>query len=455
MDNFDYKKYLAEGKLLKESVNENVPDDGDVYGWYWPIADKAIEMLKKDSKYSESSLGAVGSGDGSTYISITVDFPSGSEEHFDVFFDGEEGNEQVTNIESTFVSEGSKPDFIDIDGDGDKKESMKKAAKDKEATVDEDINYDVFDEKPIDFKSLLELGIKSSLLMGEDELMEISDAFEERGDEQSDRIASHLNSAIELMQNGYSKAAAPNLRRFQAACREALNELKKSVDEGLEKNNKVLVKLLKEYSEDYIVVYDKTLKKVIKKFINNKDGYYSGRSKARRFVDDMVKSDGDIEKQNYEIGKETEYRSMEESVDEGPGQKHYTKDGKEWKGATHKMPDGTLMTQDPHNKDSEKLSHKSVDESESFFTGHVDQIAQAEFGMDYDQLGRGEKEWVRDEIDNMTFGEGDEPEKILTSRNKLEQTLNDISDELTDDQLDTISSMIVDLSSKIKKTLKK
>ena len=90
------------------------------------------------------------------------------------------------------------------------------------------------------------------------------------------------------------------------------------VNEGLEKNNKVLVKLLKEYSEDYIVVYDKTLKKVIKKFINNKDGYYSGRSKARRFVDDMVKSsDTPFDNlSNYEIGKETEYRSMEESVNE-------------------------------------------------------------------------------------------------------------------------------------------
>ena len=75
---------------------------------------------------------------------------------------------------------------------------------------------------------------------------------------------------------------------------------------------------LKEYSEDYIVVYDKTLKKVIKKFINNKDGYYSGRSKARRFVDDMVKSsDTPFDNlSNYEIGKETEYRSMEESVNE-------------------------------------------------------------------------------------------------------------------------------------------
>jgi hypothetical protein len=30
-----------------------------------------------------------------------------------------------------------------------------------------------------------------------------------------------------------------------------------------------------------------------------------------------------------------------------------------------------------------------------------DVIAQNEFGMDYDQLGPGEKEWVNDEIDNL------------------------------------------------------
>ena len=46
----------------------------------------------------------------------------------------------------------------------------------------------------------------------------------------------------------------------------------------------------------------------------------------------------------------------------------------------------------------------SVDKSitEGFMDSQIDQIAQAEFGMDYDQLGKGEKEWVRDEIDNMT-----------------------------------------------------
>jgi|TARA_B100001778_G_scaffold52022_1_gene39187 hypothetical protein len=34
-----------------------------------------------------------------------------------------------------------------------------------------------------------------------------------------------------------------------------------------------------------------------------------------------------------------------------------------------------------------------------------DEVAQSEFGMDYDQLGSGEKEWVRDEIDNMSINE--------------------------------------------------
>lgn len=30
-----------------------------------------------------------------------------------------------------------------------------------------------------------------------------------------------------------------------------------------------------------------------------------------------------------------------------------------------------------------------------------DEIANSEFGIDYDQLGTNEKEWVRDEYDNL------------------------------------------------------
>jgi hypothetical protein len=50
--------------------------------------------------------------------------------------------------------------------------------------------------------------------------------------------------------------------------------------------------------------------------------------------------------------------NTESVVTEKEGVKHYTEDGKEWTGPTHKMPDGTLMTQNPHNEDSEKLFHK-------------------------------------------------------------------------------------------------
>ena len=45
-------------------------------------------------------------------------------------------------------------------------------------------------------------------------------------------------------------------------------------------------------------------------------------------------------------------------LEEKKGVKHYTKDGKEWTGPTHKMPNGPLMTQNPHSKDSVELFHK-------------------------------------------------------------------------------------------------
>ena len=47
-----------------------------------------------------------------------------------------------------------------------------------------------------------------------------------------------------------------------------------------------------------------------------------------------------------------------------------------------------------------KNLEKSLNESYDY-----DEVAQSEFGMDYDQLGSGEKEWVRDEIDNMSINE--------------------------------------------------
>jgi|TARA_R110000787_G_C13086938_1_gene410839 hypothetical protein len=65
-------------------------------------------------------------------------------------------------------------------------------------------------------------------------------------------------------------------------------------------------------------------------------------------------------------------------LNEKEGVPHYTKDGKEWKGKVHKMPDDSLMSGDPHDEDgsgpngkSEKLFHKE-DLSEDLDLGHQD-----------------------------------------------------------------------------------
>tara|TARA_R110000796_G_scaffold15877_2_gene50220 strand:+ start:227 stop:523 length:297 start_codon:yes stop_codon:yes gene_type:complete len=45
-------------------------------------------------------------------------------------------------------------------------------------------------------------------------------------------------------------------------------------------------------------------------------------------------------------------------MSKSPDRTHYTKDGKVWRGKTHKMPNGNLMTEDPHNEKSVRLYHK-------------------------------------------------------------------------------------------------
>lgn len=71
--------------------------------------------------------------------------------------------------------------------------------------------------------------------------------------------------------------------------------------------------------------------------------------KARK--PDYLDFDGDGDKEEPMV------EALKDKVDKSPTRKHYTKDGKEWKGKTHKMPDGNLMTEDPHNEKSVRLYH--------------------------------------------------------------------------------------------------
>ena len=99
----------------------------------------------------------------------------------------------------------------------------------------DDIHYDTLarmDESVTEAKeepivALLKLGLFASKGTGEKKLLRLSDDFEEIGDEQADEIASHLNMAIELFQDGYSKDAVSHFKKFNKACKDELALMKK------------------------------------------------------------------------------------------------------------------------------------------------------------------------------------------------------------------------------------
>ena len=101
--------------------------------------------------------------------------------------------------------------------------------------------------------------------------------------------------------------------------------------------------------------------------------------------------------------------AIKKALSEKEGVPHYTKDGKEWKGKAHKMPDGSLMSGNPHDKngsgpngESEKLYHKE-DLSEAEFKGK-------EVSLNKPKRGGPKAYYVYvkdgDKVKKVTFGSG-------------------------------------------------
>lgn len=110
---------------------------------------------------------------------------------------------------------------------------------------------DVLNEKLArGLKPLLQLGATIKSNVGENALLKLSDKFEDIDDEQAEDIASHLNMAIELMQDGYKGDATKKLKQFNKACKDAAaGKLVKSAFEGKLTESKSL----KQYSDDQLV----------------------------------------------------------------------------------------------------------------------------------------------------------------------------------------------------------
>ncbi|MBC8397984.1 MAG: hypothetical protein H8E16_12905 [Flavobacteriales bacterium] len=71
-------------------------------------------------------------------------------------------------------------------------------------------------------KPLLKIGSTITKKAGEDALLDLSDKFDRIDDEYAGTIASWLDMAIELMQDGYAGDATKKLKQFNKACKDVL-----------------------------------------------------------------------------------------------------------------------------------------------------------------------------------------------------------------------------------------
>ena len=92
-------------------------------------------------------------------------------------------------------------------------------------------------------KPLLMIGSTLKKNVGEKKLVDLSDKFDQLDDEDADSIASHLNMAIELMQDGYPGDATKKLKQFNKACKDAMSG--KPIKSAFENVNEELKRVTK------------------------------------------------------------------------------------------------------------------------------------------------------------------------------------------------------------------
>jgi hypothetical protein len=87
--------------------------------------------------------------------------------------------------------------------------------------------------------------------------------------------------------------------------------------------------------------------------------------------------------------------------------------------------DGDIDKSDKYLAKRRKAISKNMNEGKDY-----DAIAQAEFGMDYDQLGPNEQEWVRDEADNImnednsVYGEPSQDHEASMAKAELRELIS-------------------------------
>ena len=116
----------------------------------------------------------------------------------------------------------------------------------------EEVHYDTIVKESVvteklarGLKPLLTTGTTITKNDGEDALLDLSDQFDKIDDEYAGTIASWLDMAIELMQDGYSGDATKKLKQFNKACKDVLkgkeigSAFESTVNEAVSKATKI------------------------------------------------------------------------------------------------------------------------------------------------------------------------------------------------------------------------
>ena len=268
----------------------------------------------------------------------------------------------------------------------------------------------------LSFKSLLGLGAKATVKLGEDKLLQLSDALDYIGSEQADDVASHLNMAIELIQEREPKEAQPHIKKFQKACKKALKELDESVTEA--KESYKIMRLVKGRTKELI---EGTIDEIMSRFSSVIDKLRdSGSGKQYKddpkTIEELVKYLNAAQSYTEKKDKPKNTYEIQESVTEANDNKlnkEFVDDIYKAVGVIDKILSknkppkvskdiwGKLygLAGDITDKADELISNESVTE---FFSGKVDKIAQKKFKKDWDHLSKSEKKWVSDEVRKKT-----------------------------------------------------
>ncbi len=123
-------------------------------------------------------------------------------------------NESVMNEGNAFLAARAKA----IEEDAEDFEFNGK----KFPVIKEEVEEPVTEKLARGLKPLLTLGSTITKKVGEDALLDLSDKFDRIDDEYAGTIASWLDMAIELMQDGYGRSATEKLKQFNKACKDVL-----------------------------------------------------------------------------------------------------------------------------------------------------------------------------------------------------------------------------------------